>query len=251
MKQKYDIIYSIGRDCACSMYMKQADLRAYSGPFDWLTNTGFEKRIDLIVNDFKDFINQEDIIPLEKDPNMHNDDTCDYYQNVRNDFYYYHDFPTGVALEKSFPSVYAKYMRRIKRFYDNINKRNRILLIWFSHYHNTPDKVLLDASKRICKKFGKNIDFLIIEHAENIIKPIRKQIADNIIKYNVHTLEFDDKGYPTTQGYTERVLPIFKQYKLKSSKGKFIRRIVSDIIVLFLPFSKRRGKIKQYIRDEI
>jgi hypothetical protein len=251
MKQKYDIIYSIGRDCACAMYMKQANLRACSGPFDWLTNANFETRIDLILNDFQDFINKNDIIPLEKDPNMHNDDSCDYYQNIRNGFYYYHDFPTGVAISKSFPAVYAKYMRRIKRFYDNINKHNRILLIWFSHYHNTPDDVLLDASKRICKKFGKNIDLLIIEHADNIINPIKKQIADNIVKYNVHTMEFDDAGYPTTQGHIERVLPIFEQYKLKKSGRKLFLRIVSDIVVLFLPFSKKRGKIKQYIRDEI
>ena len=67
MKQKYDIIYSIGRDCACAMYMKQANLRACSGPFDWLTNANFETRIDLILNDFQDFINKNDIVPLEKE----------------------------------------------------------------------------------------------------------------------------------------------------------------------------------------
>ncbi len=251
MKQKYDIIYSIGRDCACAMYMKYSNLRACSGPFDWLTNADFETRIDLIVNDFQDFINQTDIRPLAKDPNMHNDDTCDYYQNIRNGFYYYHDFPVGIALSKSFPSVSAKYMRRIKRFYDNINKHKRVLLIWFSHYHNTSDDVLLDASKRICKKFGKNIDLLIIEHADNIIKPIKRQIADNITKYNVHTMEIDENGYPTTQGHQERVLPIFEQYKLKKSGRKLFLRIVSDIVVLFLPFSKHRGKIKHYIRDEM
>ncbi len=251
MKQKYDIIYSIGRDCACSMYMKQADLRSCSGPFDWLTNADFETRINLIINDFKDFLNQEDILSLAKDPCMHNDDTCDYYQNIRNKFYYYHDFPTGVLFEKSFLSVYAKYMRRINRFYHKIYKANKVLLVWFSHYHDTPDSVLLDSNKRICDKFGKKIDFLIIEHTENIINPIKKQISDNIVKYNAHTLEFDDKGYPTTQGCQERVLPIFKQYKLKHTVKKRILRIISDVIVLFLPFSKRRGKIKQFIRDEM
>lgn len=254
MKKQYDIIYSMGRDCACSMFMKQANLRACSGPFDWLTNADFQTRIDLILNDFTNFMNKDDVIPLAKDPNMQNDDSCDYYQNIRNHFYYYHDFPTKVAFEKSFPSVYEKYQRRIKRFYDNINKSERVLLIWFSHYHNTADDVLLKASKQICEKFGKNIDFLIIEHSENVITPIKNQIRDNIIKYNVHTLELDDKGYPTTQGYIERSLPIFKQYSLYIPWyiriKKNVLRIVSDIVCAFLFFSKKRGKIKQFIRGE-
>ena len=136
----------------------------------------------------------------------------------------------------------------------NTTKSEKVLFIWFSHYHNTADDVLLKASKQICEKFGKNIDFLIIEHSENVITPIKNQIRDNIIKYNVHTLELDDKGYPTTQGYIERSLPIFKQYSLYIPWyiriKKNVLRIVSDIVCAFLFFSKKRGKIKQFIRGE-
>lgn len=35
--KKYDIIYSIGRDCACASYLQQNGLRLTSGPFDWLS----------------------------------------------------------------------------------------------------------------------------------------------------------------------------------------------------------------------
>lgn len=34
---KFDMIYSIGEDCACSLYMNKLKLRKVSGPFDWLT----------------------------------------------------------------------------------------------------------------------------------------------------------------------------------------------------------------------
>ena len=53
--KKYDIIYSIGRDCACASYLQQNGLRLTSGPFDWLTNAGFEDRFELMLNDFQCF----------------------------------------------------------------------------------------------------------------------------------------------------------------------------------------------------
>ena len=61
MKKKYNIIYSIGQDCACGLYMKKARIRCCSGPFDWLTNTSFENRINIILNDF-----EEDKFIIEK-----------------------------------------------------------------------------------------------------------------------------------------------------------------------------------------
>ena len=79
MHKKYDIIYSIGRDCACAMYMNNCKIRATSGPFDWLTNASFETRMNLILNDFADFLNPNDIKFLPKDPNVINDEKNDYY----------------------------------------------------------------------------------------------------------------------------------------------------------------------------
>ena len=254
MKKKYEIVYSIGRDCACSMYMKSAKLRICSGPFDWLTNASFETRIDCIINDFKDFLNFADLAPLQKSPNLQNDDTCDYYQNVRNGFFYYHDFPVGVALEQSFPQVKEKYQRRINRFYKKISEKDNVLLIWFSHHTNTPDKVILDASKRMCEKFGKQIDFLIIEHSENTDVPIERQLAPNIIKYNLHTKSYDGKGNVDTLGLTKNILPIFSNYKLKQPLNiiiiRYFRRILSDIICLLFPVKQFRGKIKHFIRGK-
>jgi len=254
MKQKYDVVYSIGRDCACAMYMKSAHLRTCSGPFDWLTNATFETRIDLIVNDFRDFLNRDDIAPLKKDPTRPNDETCDYYQNIRNDFYYYHDFPVGVPFDKSFPDVSEKYRRRIVRFYDNVNKSKRVLFIWFSQYTDTPDDLLIDASDRICKKFGKQIDFLVIEHSNNVSPATKRQIAKNIVRYNLHTRIYDDGGNLDTLGLTKFVKPIYLQYAVKEPIGLVIRRgfrrILADVVCLFLPIHGVRGRVKHFIRGK-
>ena len=251
-KQKFDAIYSIGYNCPSSMYLKKAHLRGYSGPFDWLINADFETRIKLILNNFKDFLDPKDMAPLAKDPNMFNDKKCDYYQNLRNGFYFFHDFPIGIPFERVFPEVVARYDRRIKRFYQNINKANTVLLVWFSHQHNTPDNVLFDASNRICAKFGKQIDFLVIEHTENLKQPQKRVIAKNIVRYNLHTKLINSDGKETVMGDEKRVLPIFEQYKLNLPlHTRFIiysRRIVSDILCLFLPFKKLRRKIKKIVR---
>jgi len=252
MKNKYDIIFSLGRDCACAMYMKSAYLRACSGPFDWLTNADFETRIDLIINDFKNFLNKKDIVPLAKNPNIQNDDKCDYYQNKRNGFYYFHDFPVNIPFDESFPAVQEKYQRRIRRFVDKIKQSDKVLLIWFSHYHNTSDDFLLKTSARICKKFDKKIDFLIIEHSENTTKPVKRQIADNITRYNVHTHQFDSTGHMKTSGNKKLVSPIFAKYALNEpwsvvTKRQFLH-ITSNILCTLLPFKSIRGKIKRSIR---
>ena len=54
--KKFDIIMSIGADCACAMYMKKHVMRTFSSPFDWLTHADFETRMDLIFNDFEKFL---------------------------------------------------------------------------------------------------------------------------------------------------------------------------------------------------
>lgn len=35
---EYHVVYSMGRDCASAMYLRDAGLRITSGPLDWLTN---------------------------------------------------------------------------------------------------------------------------------------------------------------------------------------------------------------------
>lgn len=55
--KKFDLIVSLGEDCACTSYLRRFNLQKYSYPFDWLSNASFQTRIDLVCNDFKDFLN--------------------------------------------------------------------------------------------------------------------------------------------------------------------------------------------------
>ena len=239
MRTKYDLIYSLGRDCACAMYMSRFGLRSYSGPFDWLTmpltmDTDFQRRIECILNDFSDFWNPMDFKFLPKNPTVFNDENCNYYENVKTGFWFFHDFPANVPFEESLPKVKEKYQRRISRLYKEINKNNHVLLIWFSHSFLADNEMQLDLCNKVCEKFGKQIDFLLIEHNESLqLGKIEKtEISHNITKYTLYTRKWDEKGNPTTLGQEEFCGKVFMQYQLKflvKMKFKLLNKIRSFI----------------------
>ena len=47
---KFDLVVSMGEDCACAMYLRKSSLRDASYPFDWLCHATFERRIECLKN---------------------------------------------------------------------------------------------------------------------------------------------------------------------------------------------------------
>ena len=111
---KFDLVLSIGEDCACSGYLRRCKLQDFSYPFDWLTKALFTTRLDLILNDFLDFFNKEDLYPLEKPTSGDVDKNCDYYADKRYDFYFYHDFRTGEPFEKEYMKIMENSIEELK-----------------------------------------------------------------------------------------------------------------------------------------
>ncbi len=159
-KKKYDLIFSIGEDCACSDYLRRNNLQIASYPFDWLTAAPFESRIHLLVNDFKDFLNIEDMKILPRSINPIADTHCDYYENTRTKLYFMHDFPIGLPIEETFNEVKAKYSRRIVRLISQIEKANEVLIVWHGRQNLLDDEQILIAYDAIIKRFPcKKIHF--------------------------------------------------------------------------------------------
>ena len=127
--KKYDIIYSLGSNCACALYLNKNNLRATSGPFDWIDGITFKDRINFILNDFNDWLN-----PNNLKKNTPKDDHLKHerYVDSKYNCIFPHDFTLNETLKSSYPKVKEKYLRRINRFYNNLTTKNNILLIWFS-----------------------------------------------------------------------------------------------------------------------
>ena len=247
--KKYDIIYSIGHDCSCSLYMIKAKLRACSGPFDWLTNADCKSRFELMLNDFEDFLKKDDLVLMPKPTLFPVSKNNDYYKNIKNDLYFWHDFPADKTFEEAYPEIKQKYDRRIKRFYQNIGTKKRVLLVWFSKWHNTPDDVVVNLCGSFCKKMNKDIDFLFIEHKEGAYIPKHYALSNNITRYYLHAKTFETNGIPTTLGNEELVLPIFLKYKLITpwyTDRRFLLKFFIRFICLFIPIKKWRKNFRNF-----
>ena len=82
MKKKYDLVFGIGAACSCSQMLRKTGLQFSSYPFDWLYGTDFSGRVDILTNDFKDFVNKEDLTFIDA-TNGDKDNPCDVYNNVK------------------------------------------------------------------------------------------------------------------------------------------------------------------------
>lgn len=253
MKNKYNLIISLGEDCACSMYLRKHNLQVKSYPFDWLTNASFETRLEMILNDFQNFLNLEDLKFLPKDPNVFNDKNCDYYENIKNGFYYYHEFPEGCPIQESFNKVKIKYERRIKRFYETIEKSEKVLFVWLSHTKNTNNDLIVSLHEKIELKFGKKIDFLIIENDSSKIgdETLITELADNLIKYNLDTASWDISN-DKTLGNIKNCTRIFAQYELLEPFFEKIcyrfKKILIKFVCIFIPVKSWRKNLRECFR---
>lgn len=244
-KKNYDFIVSLGRDCACSMYLRKNNLQIFSYPFDWLTNVGLDVRFELILNNFKDFLNLEDIKPLAKFTEIPNDNNHDYYQNIRNGFYYFHDFKIDLDINKTFPEVKKKYDRRIKRFYEKIKSSKRILLVWFSHQPNISDSEIINYSGKINRKFDKKIDILIFENNQEIdVNEFKEiQINDSITKIIINT-SYRICKKDMTVGNRKTCNKVFKRFTLSEGMFYFKKKRLKKMLISFIPNKNLRKKLR-------
>lgn len=237
--QKFDLIFSIGEDCACSSYLRRYNLQDYSYPFDWLTKATFKTRLDLLLNDFQGFLEKENLIPMEKPNNKNLDFENDYYKDTKYDFYFYHDFKTGKSLEESFNDVKEKYNRRISRLYKNIESSNNMLLVWWSRDKHQEEDLLKEYYDKLVKKYpNKNIYLLILEYSENYKE---KFLSDGHIK----VVQYDNISYMHNPKWTEvmgneknnkKVFSQIKKYRtldwyLNFAIYKFVNCLIGLIII--------------------
>lgn len=167
--KKYDCIFSFGEACLCASILSKLGLRLFSSPFDWMFGATFEERMNLLLNDFENFLNKEDMSFVCQ---RNKPEPCDIYLNNRTNICFNHDFPLNVALDTSFPNVKAKYERRIKRLLDTIKNSKSVLLV-FMELPNSDKKAsvesLINLMEKINSKFnGPKIDVLYIKHDEDM-----------------------------------------------------------------------------------
>lgn len=242
--EKFDFVFSIGEDCACAMYLNQSHLRSTSSPFDWLCHATFQKRIELLCNNFDGFLIKENMKWFAKPLTGLRDLENDNYEDTATGFYFYHDFKENVPLDTTFEAVKQKYDRRIDRLYKNINKYNKILCVWWSSDKKIDDREIISAQKLISQKFNKSIYFLIFENDTDLKNPQENILSPYIIKYKANLVGEFAK---TTQGDTKISMKIFNQIKYQKKYQTYFKKKFAKFITFFIPIKKWRKVIRKHI----
>ena len=254
--KKFDLIVSLGEDCACTSYLRRFNLQDYSYPFDWLTKASFETRIDLIVNNFENFLIKENLVKMEK-PQTGADEKHEYYHDKKLDFFFYHDFECTFegeneeeSFEKQYLSVKDKYNRRINRFYRQIDKSNNILFVWWSRDKIQPKDIIENGYEKLISKFkDKNVYILLIEYSPEYKEVYLKDKHVLAVQYDNISYQANPK-WNETMGNEENNTKLFKNIKrirsIKNLAVFFVWKILKFFISL-IPIKNIRNNIKEKI----
>lgn len=246
--KKFDLVVSIGEDCACTSYLRRFNLQDCSFPFDWSTKASFETRINLLVNNFDNFLNKENIVLMQKPHNDNVDESHDYYKDTVLDFYFYHDFKADVPFDEEFFNVKNKYNRRIKYLYQGIEESADILFVWWGRTKQLDEGIIINSWEKINEKFkDKNIYFLLIEPSE---KYIEKLFCNNhvlLIQYDNYSWEHNPH-WNQTMGNETNNMKIFSQIKKKRFFKWYIKIAIYKFVKIFIDLIPNRN-IRRFLKS--
>ena len=251
--ERFDIIYSLGLDCACAKYLIKFGLRSCSGPFDWLSGANFSTRMNLILNDFSGFFEKDEIKLLtpskDKTMNFRTDD----YHNIAKGFAYYHDFRSGIPFDEEYLNVKQKYDRRIKRFLRNINEKKKVLLVYHAHFETVPNYVCIEYCKKLEQKFNKPIYLVIIENdfSKSSSEIEIQNLTPHLTKYKLLTEEKGKDGIYTNMGCEKNCSLIYSKFILDTNLFEHNIKRICPVAAKFLMKIFPIKKLKWFISDKL
>ncbi len=231
-EKKYGFVFGIGEACSCSTALRAAHLQIQSFPTDWLSGLDIKGRTALIVSDFKDFFNAEDL------KYAGDNKKSDTYVNTRTGITFYHDFPLHSDFAALYPSVKAKYDKRIARMLSSIENAKKALIV----YMNVPvrekerpsDAELVDCLTAFEKRFpDTKFDLLYLTNDSDI--PYKKRKIERV-KDNLFVVSFayrPNKKEVSPMAVRKRDLAkFFGQIKVDRTVAERIKIMLTDFLTV-------------------
>lgn len=164
----YDLLISFGETCATSMTLRHLGLQKYTMPFDWSAGIlqekcgacGLRGKIDMVINNFDHSFDINDYEEFEHD----NQKPHRQVRNKKTGLQYIHDFTWNESIKDQFNQYKNKYNRRVKRFYELLEKSKKPLIVFISRWNSLPIDDILYAQTQLQEKFHKKIDFLVMQN---------------------------------------------------------------------------------------
>lgn len=197
LKKKYDLIFSIGQACSCSSILRQTRLQFASYPFDWVGGITTVGRAKLICNNFKNFMNKEDLEDQKRNNGAIGRMCRQVYRNKLTNMDFLHDFEINVPFDEMYKQVKEKYERRASRLVNRIENSKNVLVVLIQVPKRNiieADESLIETQRLLKEKFtNTNIDLLCFNCAEDsdfLITKLSENVAKISYDYDAYDLKF-------------------------------------------------------------
>lgn len=166
---QYDMICSLGGNCAAAMQADFRGLRKYSLPFDYLFMKD-EQTIKYLLNGFKnkfsDFFLRENMVELVGDERGDDRHGCVQYKDMLSGYRAIHAFKEHVENNvEHYNEVMSMFRRRFDRMFEKIENSDRVAFILATPF-SFDLKLLKPLQKYLSKKYPhKTIDWYVVQFA--------------------------------------------------------------------------------------
>lgn len=222
----YDYVVSLGGSCYTAVLLRNLNLQGATNVFDWSVGEigvgGFSGKIDLICNHFANAFVLDDLekffYPDTRIPTWP-------IRNKKTGLHYIHDFPKSMSIEEYFPTYKQKYLKRVQRLYDSIEKSNNVLFLSIISGEILPIEDIKKAEKIINEIFNNKIDFLIIQNIDD--GELQEKLVSNHVQLVLFPTVFVNgrgKFNPELEKYLNN--SIITKYKLKYMQSEIDKLMV-------------------------
>ena len=192
--KKYDLIFSLGEACFCSLALRGINIQQASFPFDWIAGCSFTERCNILMNNFDRFFEKDDLEYIDVAPQG----KSNAYYNKYNTLTFNHDFPINLSFDDAYKLSKEKYDRRIKRLYKNINDAKSVLIVYMelpsTNHKEFSDEILLESFNSLRNHFGEKINVLYLKNSstEKSTQDIANGFTKMIFNYKNYQKADDD-----------------------------------------------------------
>jgi hypothetical protein len=246
--ETYDVAFSLGAACACSVALRKAKLQFASFPLDWMAGGTITERASLIATRFDRWLEKEDFEYTGTNPV----NGLGMFRNKRTGMTHLHDF-TDSPIEESYAKVREKYLRRTERLFSLCDNAHRILCVYVSrpavarssigelhdarrllaetfptatvdllHFENMPDCSLRD---RRCSKLEEGLFQIEFDYHDP-----QRDVNINDVAAALVAEGFSAKDYRTAaEKRAYELANKMKKYRVKTRTGLLMARIIAQL----------------------
>lgn len=170
----YDYVIPLGDRCNCTQNLKHYNLRTIGRklPFDWLKNGDIWSRVNIILEDFADFLNPTNLRQVQYERPEH----WQFYRfyDVRSRLIFAHDFPKDLNFVDGLRVATTTFAPKIQRFQSIFAQRKKVLFVYMTD-SRVPNGDIRRAVRLLRQKFGyDDIDILVVENGVRTIWNLRR-----------------------------------------------------------------------------